>query len=58
MRAIDWSAHCASKRFRPDGGLRLTRYCRAKRLARGLVTQGSRRQLLRIRLHQDFGRSR
>jgi transposase len=55
IRAIDWSALCASGRFRPDGARRSRHRCRPKRLAREAATPRSRRQ--RIRLRQDFGGS-
>ena len=54
IQAIDWNAHCGSTRFPLDGARRLRRYCRAERA----VMRGSRRQRLRIRLRQDFGRLR
>ncbi len=55
MRAINWSAHCGSMRFRPDGDRRLRPYCRVNRPPRGAVTLGWRRQPLRTRLRRDFG---
>jgi len=58
MHVIDWGAHCGSKRFRPGGARRSRHYCRATPLPPGVVTRGSRRQQLRIRFHQDSGRSR
>jgi len=41
--------------FHPDGARRFKRYCKTKRLPRGVVTQGSCRRQLRIRFHRDFG---
>jgi MOSC domain-containing protein YiiM len=37
--AIDWSARCGSKHFRPDGVARLRRYSRAKKLPREVGTR-------------------
>jgi MOSC domain-containing protein YiiM len=58
FRAIDWSALCVSRRFRPDGARRSRHCCKAKRLPREAATPGLCRQQLRTRLRQDFGSSR